>query len=251
MSIAIWSSGNRSTSASGNATNAFSTASAHGRPCVSYSNGSSMKPPSYQPGHDAHVRPVRPRRLADERDLRPERLGERAHEHAQEVLADRTRSALGDRPQQLLAAEPGCTITERSGHRLPDGSSSPTRAVSHPTNPAHDPRSGGSGSSPGTGCPYSGQASLRHSQSCSGPPSASLAGWPHVGQSGGSTCRMLRRYTSERPPRLPAFVYFKSEAGRRRLTPKLVGRVSTPEGLRGVRWGRCPTSLVSRCGGRA
>jgi hypothetical protein len=28
---------------------------------------------------------------------------------------------------------------------------------------------------------------LRHSQSCSAPPSASLAGWPQVGQRGGSS----------------------------------------------------------------
>jgi hypothetical protein len=35
------------------------------------------------------------------------------------------------------------------------------------------------------GWPYSGHASFRHSQSWSGPPRASVAGCPHVGQSGG------------------------------------------------------------------
>src|SRR4051794_16764459 len=39
---------------------------------------------------------------------------------------------------------------------------------------------------PSTARPYSGHASLRHSQSCSAPPSASLAGCSHVGQRGGS-----------------------------------------------------------------
>jgi heme-degrading monooxygenase HmoA len=41
------------------------------------------------------------------------------------------------------------------------------------------------GSSARTACPNSVQASLRHSQSWAGPPSASLAGCPQDGQSGG------------------------------------------------------------------
>ena len=46
-------------------------------------------------------------------------------------------------------------------------------------------------SSAPTGWPYSGHASLRHSQSCSGPPSASLAGCPQVGHTGVSSRRRL------------------------------------------------------------
>jgi hypothetical protein len=49
MSIAGLASGKRFVSSSGNATTARSTTSAHGLPCVSYSNGSSSQPPSYQP----------------------------------------------------------------------------------------------------------------------------------------------------------------------------------------------------------
>ena len=51
---------------------------------------------------------------------------------------------------------------------------------------AHQSSSSRGGSSASTACPYSGQASLRHSQSCGAPPSSSLAGWPQVGQRGGS-----------------------------------------------------------------
>ena len=47
-----------------------------------------------------------------------------------------------------------------------------------------------------TGWPNSGHASFRHSQSCSGPPSASLAGWPQVPHSGGSTCRSYAPHSS-------------------------------------------------------
>ena len=49
MSIAGLASGKRLVSASGNATTACSTTSAHGLPRVSYSNGSSIQSPSYQP----------------------------------------------------------------------------------------------------------------------------------------------------------------------------------------------------------
>ena len=42
-------SGKRLVRASGNATTALSTTSAHGLPSVSYSNGSSIQAPSYQP----------------------------------------------------------------------------------------------------------------------------------------------------------------------------------------------------------
>jgi hypothetical protein len=56
----------------------------------------------------------------------------------------------------------------------------------------HQPSSsGGGGSSASTACPYSGHASLRHSQSCGAPPSSSLAGCPQVGQRGGSTADTL------------------------------------------------------------
>jgi hypothetical protein len=47
------------------------------------------------------------------------------------------------------------------------------------------------GSSAPTGWPNSGQASLRHSHSWSGPPSASLAGCPHVGHRGGELTRLV------------------------------------------------------------
>jgi len=51
---------------------------------------------------------------------------------------------------------------------------------------AYPDSSSSSGGGPSTACPYSGHASLRHSQWCSAPPSASLAGWSQVGQRGGS-----------------------------------------------------------------
>ena len=59
---------------------------------------------------------------------------------------------------------------------------------------AYPDSSSSSGGGPSTACPYSGHASLRHSQSCSAPPSASLAGWSQVGQRGGSaaTCGFYR-----------------------------------------------------------
>ena len=43
----------------------------------------------------------------------------------------------------------------------------------------------GEASDPPTAWPDSGHASLRHSHSCSGPASDSLAGWSHVGHAGG------------------------------------------------------------------
>src|SRR3954468_9429566 len=49
MSIAGLAPGKRWVSASGKATTSRSTTSAHGLPLVSYSNGSSIQPPSYQP----------------------------------------------------------------------------------------------------------------------------------------------------------------------------------------------------------
>ena len=49
MSIAGLAPGKRSVKASGKATTDRSTTSAHGFPCVSYSNGSSIQSPWYQP----------------------------------------------------------------------------------------------------------------------------------------------------------------------------------------------------------
>ena len=49
MSIAGFASGKRVVSASGNATTARSTTSAHGLPRVSYAKGSSIQSPAYQP----------------------------------------------------------------------------------------------------------------------------------------------------------------------------------------------------------
>ena len=67
------------------------------------------------------------------------------------------------------------------------------------------PASGSSsklGSSALTAWPNSGHASLRHSHSCSGPPSASLAGWPQDGQSGGDIA-MTMVYPLSRGRRRP------------------------------------------------
>ena len=58
--------------------------------------------------------------------------------------------------------------------------------------------SGRSGSSAWIACPNSGQASLRHSQSCSWPASASLAGWPHVGHRGGALTPRSVRFAPRR-----------------------------------------------------
>ena len=57
---------------------------------------------------------------------------------------------------------------------------------------------------------------MRHSQSCSGPPSASLAGWPQVGHRGGSML-MLAFYRVD--PKIfllkQAFDFFRSFRARR------------------------------------
>ena len=60
----------------------------------------------------------------------------------------------------------------------------------------------GGGSSGRMGWPNSVQASFRHSQSWSGPPRASLAGWPQVGQRGGlSLMPWLYRAGAKQEPR--------------------------------------------------
>ena len=248
MSIAIWSSGKRSTSASGNATNAFSTASAHGSPCVSYSNGSSMKPPSYQPATTRTCAPSARVASPTNAIFAPNASASVRTSTRRKSSPTAARRAFGDRPQQLLAAEPGCTITERSGHRLPDGSSSPTRAVSHPTNPAHDPRSGR--------LPLVSRHRLPVLRT------RLVATFPIVLRAaerlaGGLAARGTERrvHVSHATPlherASPTPSAFVSQDGRLRRGSKLVGRVSTPEGLRGVRWGRRPTSRVSRCDGHA
>ena len=71
------------------------------------------------------------------------------------------------------------------GMRSPGGACQVSSSMARPYGPAGSGSSSVGGSPARTGWPNSGHASLRHSQSCSGPPSASLAGWPQVGQMGG------------------------------------------------------------------
>lgn len=52
-----------------------------------------------------------------------------------------------------------------------------------------------------TGCPNSGQASLRHSNSCSGPAKAVLAGCPQFGHNGAVTVATVRHHRAVEPPR--------------------------------------------------
>jgi hypothetical protein len=156
-------------------------------------------------------------------------------------------------PEWLAGPALGVLLVLLGGHRLylprsAPGTLRPSDEGATPISPDRHaaPGSGssrGGGSSARTGWPYSVQASLRHSQSWSGPPRASLAGWPQVGQRGGSL--------------MPAFVPFWREGGalapgsRRIHRARLVlwrpdiGRVSPPP------WGReRGNHLGGRCRGR-
>jgi hypothetical protein len=63
------------------------------------------------------VRAAGLRGLGDEDQLGAEGLGEVAHQAAQELLADGAGRALGDRAQQISAAEPRSAIMDGDGHR--------------------------------------------------------------------------------------------------------------------------------------
>ena len=98
-------SGKRFVSASGNATTALSTTSAQGLPSVSYSNGSSIQAPSYQPLTTRTWSPVGIAGLRDEGELRVERQRDMTDQTAKELVADRARGPFGNGAKQVPAAE--------------------------------------------------------------------------------------------------------------------------------------------------
>ena len=74
--------------------------------CVSYSNGSSIQSPSYQPLTTRTCSPSGSRGLRDERELRVERQRDVTDQAAKELVSDRTRGPLGNGAKQVPAAEP-------------------------------------------------------------------------------------------------------------------------------------------------
>ena len=105
MSIAGLASGKRLVSASGNATTAWSTTSAHGLPSRVVLERL-VHPVAVVPAADhPDVLAVGLGGLGDEGELRVERERDVTDEAAKELVADRARGPLGDRAKQIPAAE--------------------------------------------------------------------------------------------------------------------------------------------------
>ena len=110
--MAGWASGKRLVSASGNATTALSTTSAHGLPRVSYSNGSSIQSPSYQPLITRTCSPRGVRGLRDEDELRVERQRDVPDQAAKELVPDHAGGPFRNGAKQIPAAELRLRLTD-------------------------------------------------------------------------------------------------------------------------------------------